>query len=237
MNNRGSIPTKILRELYVKSGNRCARCQMALYTNTGSWIGEIAHIEAVNPDGARYNYILSNAQVNAFDNLILVCCNCHKEMDSNESLYTVEFLKDMKRKSECSVEQLYQKSLFTDNDRNFIAKKKPLLINILNAMRYFDIQGGFDTRIIDNINELMMTLEEEFYFLSDSLHEIMGTICQSACEIQQIIIEYTRPDPFNGLIGRAYAPLSDETKDSVLYFRTKLINDINALFGNKNLFV
>lgn len=46
-------------------------------------IGEICHIEGEKPGSARYNDMMSNKQRNDFDNLILLCRNHHKEVDTD----------------------------------------------------------------------------------------------------------------------------------------------------------
>lgn len=66
-------------------------------TDGKSQSGKIAHIEALNEGGARFNPNLSLQQRNSEDNLILVCADCHDKIDSDPKKYTVEYLKEMKR--------------------------------------------------------------------------------------------------------------------------------------------
>lgn len=232
MKKRRSIPSEIIRELYVKSGNRCAKCKNALYTDTGSWIGEVAHIEAVNPGGARYNPMLNAEQINSFDNLILLCRNCHKEIDSNARMYTVGFLKDLKYESERLVINTLQSGMFTDMDRLFVKRLKPTLINIVNIIRYLDIHGGFYIRIIEDIDTLMMSFEEQYYYLSNSLRDALSIICKCTDELEWIIMKDTKAHPSNANIAYAYKDISENEEELVLYLRNKLTNDIDALLKN-----
>ena len=62
-------------------------------------IGEICHIEAANPEGERYNPTQSDKERASFENLIIFCANHHKKTN-NVSIYTVESLKEMKKKHE-----------------------------------------------------------------------------------------------------------------------------------------
>ena len=57
--------SKTIRELYLLSGNRCAfpGCPNAIVSNTGILQGEIAHIEAAEEGGPRYNSL----QTDEFD--------------------------------------------------------------------------------------------------------------------------------------------------------------------------
>ena len=68
-------------------------------------ISEICHIEAVKEGGARYNDDLTDEEVNSYDNLILLCPSCHAIVDDkkNENIYTVDFLKHLKRSHECVI--------------------------------------------------------------------------------------------------------------------------------------
>jgi hypothetical protein len=53
-------PTKdTLRELYLKSGNRCAfpGCHKALFNSKGVFVGQICHIEAAESGGQRFNLV------------------------------------------------------------------------------------------------------------------------------------------------------------------------------------
>lgn len=73
-----------VRELYLKSGNRCAfpGCPKFLFNETGTFIGEICHIEAAEPGGERFNANQSNADRAAFENLLLMCHDHHRETNN-----------------------------------------------------------------------------------------------------------------------------------------------------------
>lgn len=101
MGYRRNIKESTRRMLYARSGNMCAMygCNNVLINENTSNISEICHIEAVNDDGVRYNDNLTDEEVNSYDNLVLLCPRCHAIVDNkaNESIYTVEYLKEMKR--------------------------------------------------------------------------------------------------------------------------------------------
>lgn len=96
------------RMLYMKSGNLCTWCKQRLVYSNSSNLSEICHIEAVNEDGARYNPNLTNEYVNSYENLILLCANCHTLADNkyNENACSVEMLKSMKCAHEQWVEEI-----------------------------------------------------------------------------------------------------------------------------------
>ena len=96
---------------------------------------EKAHIEAVSPGGARYKEEMSEDELNSVDNIMLVCPTCHKLIDENQDIYTVDILRDMKRKHEeriCKVTEVddIQKTLMMGYFAN-IREYKPVYDNAL----------------------------------------------------------------------------------------------------------
>lgn len=91
-----------LKRLFALSGCECANpsCSNKLMAKDYNTIlGEICHIEAASPEGPRYNPNQTDEERRSFDNLILLCESCHKEIDNklNESKYPVALLKEWKK--------------------------------------------------------------------------------------------------------------------------------------------
>jgi len=101
----GLQPTRAtLNKLFAVSGNRCSfpSCSNILVENK-ILIGVIAHIKSKKPTnkiGDRYDPNQSDEENRHFDNLILLCSNCHTKIDSNPSDYPVEKLVEYKLKAE-----------------------------------------------------------------------------------------------------------------------------------------
>lgn len=95
---------EITRELFLYSGNQCAfpGCMKPLLNKKGSYVAEIAHIEGVAASSARHNKKLSNDDLRAVSNLMLMCPNHHVEIDDKKRLgeFTVKVLLEMKEKHE-----------------------------------------------------------------------------------------------------------------------------------------
>ncbi|GAB1798645.1 hypothetical protein [Priestia megaterium] len=91
----------VLRDLYLKSGNRCAfpDCGKFLLDEDGDFLGEVCHIEAAMPGGERFNPNQTNEERRAFSNLMLLCYDHHTKTN-DEEIYTVEILKNMKAQHE-----------------------------------------------------------------------------------------------------------------------------------------
>lgn len=97
-----SVTARTRKILWVKSGGRCSICREQLATDATddddpSVFGEECHIVAQSPGGPRAARI---ADVDGYDNLILLCRKHHKQVDDERSHFTVERLKEIKREHE-----------------------------------------------------------------------------------------------------------------------------------------
>lgn len=66
-------------------------------------IGEIAHLAAVSDTGPRAAPDLDVSSRNEYENLILLCQNCHAQIDGQPGSYSVERIKDIKAAHEAWV--------------------------------------------------------------------------------------------------------------------------------------
>jgi hypothetical protein len=79
---------RTLKLLWGRSGGRCAmpNCRVELLADATGYdpivvIGEIAHIAAISDHGPRAEAGLDNSSRNDYENLILLCQNCHAQID------------------------------------------------------------------------------------------------------------------------------------------------------------
>jgi hypothetical protein len=98
------ISNETRKRLWGKSGNRCVICRHELIrrdagSEPGALVGQEAHIVARSPGGARYASLPVKDR-DGYDNLILLCANDHREVDTQPGRYTVERLRAMKREHE-----------------------------------------------------------------------------------------------------------------------------------------
>jgi hypothetical protein len=103
-----SNPT--LKLLWGRAAGRCAmpECRVEVFADATDYdpivvFGDIAHVEAAADDGPRANAELDTAQRNDYDNLILLCKNCHFRVDRQKHFYSVERIKDIKQAHEAWV--------------------------------------------------------------------------------------------------------------------------------------
>lgn len=117
-----------IKRLFALSGNHCAFPGCSTHVvdfSTGSVIGEICHIKARNPGGVRFDPNQTDTERNAFGNLLLLCPNHHKEIDSSADCYTASMLYGMKETHEAA---------FGRTDFNGSEKIAKVLIHNLSSL-------------------------------------------------------------------------------------------------------
>ena len=91
-----------VKRLFALSLNQCAfpNCITPIFGLRDEMVGEICHIKAQSPNGPRYDPHQSETERHGFENLVLLCRNHHKIVDDNPAEYSVEWLRDIKRRHE-----------------------------------------------------------------------------------------------------------------------------------------
>lgn len=91
-----------VKKLYLLTSNRCAfpECVHPLATPTERSVAEVCHICADQAGGPRYDPQQTEKERQSYENLIVLCANHHLMVDGNETTFTADVLRDMKRKHE-----------------------------------------------------------------------------------------------------------------------------------------
>jgi hypothetical protein len=107
--SKKSISQKDMKILWGRSGNKCAICKTGVIQvkKEGNEypIGDMAHIVSENPGSARYSTKMADDEKCKYNNLVLLCPNCHVRIDNNEQEYTVEKLRQIKKDHENWVDE------------------------------------------------------------------------------------------------------------------------------------
>lgn len=110
---RRSYTQRTIGLLFGRSGNECAHpeCTNPLIENetpqSGAQIvAHICHIYAISEDGPRGKIGLTEAELNAPENLILLCQHHHAVVDKQHETYTADLLDRWKKQHEEKTEQL-----------------------------------------------------------------------------------------------------------------------------------
>jgi len=93
---RKKVPLPVQKSLIAQHAGECARCSTPVVTGEQVFIGEIAHIVGVRPGASRYDPDFPRSRLHELDNLLLLCPNCHTEIDKHPSRFTVDELRQMK---------------------------------------------------------------------------------------------------------------------------------------------
>jgi 5-methylcytosine-specific restriction endonuclease McrA len=100
---------RTVKKLYALAKNTCSNpdCRRTLViagkkSNTYGQLGKIAHIRGAEPTSPRYDETMSDDQRRAFENLILLCSECHDRVDDVELQddYPVDLLTSWKTEHE-----------------------------------------------------------------------------------------------------------------------------------------
>lgn len=98
---------RTLKILWGRAAGRCAvsGCRINLVVDATDHdpvvvIGDIAHIEASSDEGPRANRKLSEKERDSYDNLILLCKNCHFRFDTQKRTNKVQAIKQLRSEHE-----------------------------------------------------------------------------------------------------------------------------------------
>ena len=132
-----AISDKTRKQLWAKSGNRCAICKEELFQkpeveNGGLNVGEECHIISAKEKGPRH--VAGVPNYDTYDNLLLLCRNHHKEIDTLIETYPEEILRFMKTNHENWVTESLQSKL--DNSERKNAK---FIKRIVSGKELFEI--------------------------------------------------------------------------------------------------
>lgn len=158
---RKSIQSKVERQLYAESMGRCMNpnCNIELFTGNGD-ISEKAHIEEY-----------SNTQNNSFENLILLCPNCHTDFDKNGA-FTKETVRLWKNERKSLISKVLDVKC-TDFD-SLKDKIVPLLVaNKILYETYFNQESRegwekIEPKLIANNEYIKLILESNMHLFQTS---------------------------------------------------------------------
>lgn len=170
-----------LKRLFLLSCNQCAApgCNRSLEArDEKTIIAKICHIEAASSDGPRYNPDMTDDERRGFDNLILLCDECHSIIDNkaNETKYTVILLKEWKRNHE-------------DRCRQGKLINNPKLVNqAINAIASIDIEDETDSSSL-NTFEIIKKIEynsvKEYKYIIEEYSKYYGKLNSLYSELER----------------------------------------------------
>lgn len=107
-----SYSDRTLKILWGRAAGRCAApdCRIELLADATDHdpivvIGDIAHIKAASDKGPRADIPKAARDRDEYDNLILLCKNCHAKLDGQKNTNTVEYIRHLKTDHEAWVRE------------------------------------------------------------------------------------------------------------------------------------
>lgn len=152
-NKRGSINPNVTLRLWVKAGGRCEICNKYLLedelTTQPLNLADRAHNVGVSGGkrSARSKSILTLEERNSEVNLLLLCKNHHKLIDTYPDKYPVEFLKEIKLEHEKMIKDL---TGMTDD-------RKSVVLRMMN-----NIKGNSISISDEELRETLFICEKRF---------------------------------------------------------------------------
>ena len=111
-NLKRNFSQQTVKILFALNGNQCAypKCTNTLIEretekSDAHVTGEICHIYAISPEGPRGNPGLTQQEINAPDNLILLCPYHHAIVDGQHETYSADMLKQWKQMHEAKMQR------------------------------------------------------------------------------------------------------------------------------------
>lgn len=103
---RTKIDPRVELQLFTRSAGRCqfpgcGRFLLEYYVSKRSGnVSNKAHIVAFSKGGPRGDAPIDPKKIDSFENLMLLCYSCHKDIDDNPKLFSVELLRRYKQEQE-----------------------------------------------------------------------------------------------------------------------------------------
>lgn len=185
-----SVSQQDIKKLFSLSAGICNICKKQLIENN-TQIAEMAHIIAKSSSGARGS--IFNINNNSYNNLILLCPNCHTKVDKYPDEYPVQKLINLKKEHEnfihsrLNIRQNYLRDLSSLNILfGYISIKnfRGMAIDLPNKISInFNAKEIFEQFYIDNPDKYpfwdaqLTELWESFLYKIDNINNlILGSI-------------------------------------------------------------
>jgi len=194
----GVIKESTRKKLWAKSAGRCAICGMELIRNNPAInVGQECHIVGLNKTSARHQENFPD--INGYDNLILLCANHHKIIDSDTLKYTIAELKRIKKEHEEKIEKKLSKNNTKINVLSIIKTGEVLasLIFQCHGRKIFpSLTNPFITKKLEELDDITSDLQniqealdfsekESFYKdLDIFINELESKDCSLYADIQ-----------------------------------------------------
>lgn len=202
------------KQLFAASGGYCQNpgCARHLFLDAAGQsihVGEMAHVFAASDAGPRANPAISEAERGSFDNLLLLCANCHAMVDKAPDAFPDAMIIDWKRDHAKRLHAIFGVTVFDDRAAARLAIAALLDQNRAIFERYgphIDAardpeSGAADiwrrkmlTRILPNNNRLLAQLDANKALLTGDELRVVEDFRQHVDDLEAVHIGGERED-------------------------------------------
>jgi|TARA_R100000049_G_C1957194_1_gene116233 hypothetical protein len=200
--------------LFAASGGYCQNpgCSRHLFVDAAGQsihVGEMAHVFAASESGPRANPAMSKAERGSFENLILLCANCHTMVDKAAEAFPDAMMLDWKRDHYKRLQAVFGVTIFVDR-----AAARVVIAALLNENRAIferygpHIEAARDpesgaaeiwqrkmlTRILPNSNRMLAQLDANKALLTDIELRVLEDFRQHIDDLETVHITGERYD-------------------------------------------
>lgn len=173
-----SQTTKTL--LWARTAGRCEMCGKDVTRDPMQKrplkAGEIAHIKADAPGGPRYDPSQTDDERNSFDNLMLLCLDCHTTIDRNPGEYPADLLYEIKQAYEASV--LYNMDCLKPHAVDIITLNAPLGgIKVEISAQECQLALSDSGLAVRNTKPFAISLRDEVESMQGEMRFVINRLC------------------------------------------------------------
>lgn len=202
------------RRLFAASAGYCQNpgCASELFVEVAGssfHIAEMAHVFAATDGGPRTKVELSTVERGSFDNLILLCANCHTMVDKAPEVFLHDMMIDWKNKHANKLQEIFGAVKLDDrvNARKVI---EPILIQNETIFRLYGphIEAASNpesgaaerwkrkmlTLILPNNKKMLIILDVNVHLLEDDEKATVEQFRQHVDDLEAFHIEGVRED-------------------------------------------
>jgi hypothetical protein len=209
-----SPDTHTQRRLFAASAGYCQNpgCANELFVDTSGeiiHIAEMAHVFAANDGGPRARLDLSKEERGAFENLVMLCANCHTMVDKSPNAFPDKMMLGWKREHANKLQGLFGAARFSDRaDARKVVE--PLLVQNHTIFQQYGPHidnarnpesGAAEqwkrkmlTRILPNNRRILAVLDANRHLLCDHEKATLERFRQHIDDLETFHIEGNRQD-------------------------------------------
>jgi len=183
-----------IKVLFALSGNRCAfpGCSHSLVNDSGQVISQVAHINGVRPNAARFDPNADPKELRQPENLLILCYEHHITTD-DVSIYAVERMREIKRVHEARFGGIVSGLRGTVEDAT-----KATVVRVPDSLaayaRVNDLHESADQAHLQSFRSELVAFLEVATKLTPDIRTVLSVVIDRGDEDGESVFELTLPE-------------------------------------------